>query len=94
MVIYNFIGIKKVLDLINGKLRSESKLDQINRLLKNSKFKNKFIDYIDFKLNLSNDFNNHWLSGFSDADASFQIKISRLLRKRRKKKIDKNLKYD
>jgi hypothetical protein len=30
---------------------------------------------IEFKINESNDFNNHWIAGFSDADASFQIKI-------------------
>jgi hypothetical protein len=27
------------------------------------------------KLNINKDFKNHWLAGFSDADASFQIKI-------------------
>nr|YP_010710798.1 hypothetical protein P2Z26_mgp18 [Gonatophragmium mori]WCZ71162.1 hypothetical protein [Gonatophragmium mori] len=26
-------------------------------------------------MNISSDFNNHWLAGFSDADASFQVKI-------------------
>ena len=26
-------------------------------------------------MNNNNDFHNHWLAGFSDADASFQIKI-------------------
>jgi hypothetical protein len=26
-------------------------------------------------MNLTDNFNNHWLAGFSDADASFQIKI-------------------
>lgn len=26
-------------------------------------------------MNLNNDFNNHWIAGFSDADASFQIKV-------------------
>ena len=35
------------------------------------KFKNK----INFKINLDKDLKNHWLAGFSDADASFQIKI-------------------
>jgi hypothetical protein len=34
-------------------------------------------------MNLTNDFNNHWLAGFSDADASFQIKvINRTTRKK------------
>jgi hypothetical protein len=27
------------------------------------------------KINGTNDFKNHWIAGFSDADASFQIKI-------------------
>ena len=26
-------------------------------------------------MNKTNDFNNHWIAGFSDADASFQIKF-------------------
>jgi hypothetical protein len=26
-------------------------------------------------MNLNNDLNNHWIAGFSDADASFQIKV-------------------
>ena len=64
-------GILKVLDLINGKLRTKSKFDQvINNVLSHIVYKD-----IDFTMNLSNDFNNHWLAGFSDADASFQIKI-------------------
>nr|YP_009517193.1 LAGLIDADG homing endonuclease [Blastosporella zonata]AYE93114.1 LAGLIDADG homing endonuclease [Blastosporella zonata] len=33
-----------------------------------------FIKNIKFKLNLDKDLRNHWLAGFSDADASFQIK--------------------
>jgi len=55
-------------------LRTENKLNQVNRFLNNSSheiIKNK----LNFKLNLSQDLNNHWLVGFSDADASFQIKI-------------------
>ena len=37
---------------------------------------------IDFEMNLSDDYNNYWLAGFSDADASFQIKIINRLNKR------------
>ena len=66
-------GILYVLNLINGKLRTEHRFNQvINNILNHT-------DYIDlgikFTINLSNNFNNHWLAGFSDADASFQIKI-------------------
>ena len=90
LVISNFDGIKTILDLINGKLRSENKLNQINRLLNNSKFTHKFDNSIDFKLNLSKDLNNHWLSGFSDADASFQIKI---IEKKHRKKPEVRLSF-
>lgn len=66
-------GIMKVLNLINGKLRANHRFDQvINNILKSDKYKNVNINFI---MNSTNDFNNHWLSGFSDADASFQIKI-------------------
>ena len=30
---------------------------------------------MNFTMNLTDDFHNHWLAGFSDADASFQVKI-------------------
>ena len=32
-------------------------------------------EVVEFKMYLSNDFNNHWLAGFSDGDAIFRIKI-------------------
>nr|YP_010697886.1 LAGLIDADG homing endonuclease [Fuscoporia viticola]WCF76847.1 LAGLIDADG homing endonuclease [Fuscoporia viticola] len=72
LVVSKLQGIAKVINLINGKLRDKNKLDQIkNNILINSYFTN-FTD-----INLSNDtnLNNYWLSGFADADASFQIKI-------------------
>jgi len=66
-------GILNVLNLINGKLRSESRFDQVvNNILNHSRFKD---ININFTMNLTDNFNNHWLAGFSDADASFQIKI-------------------
>ena len=72
LVISNFIGLIKVLNLINGKIRSENKLIQINNnILSNSKFNS--IDK--FYLNSDENLNNYWLAGFSDADASFQIKL-------------------
>jgi hypothetical protein len=75
LVISSFKGIRKVIDLINGKIRNKNKLHQINNnILIHKNFVN-IKNSIDFKFNNSSDFNNHWLAGFSDADASFQIKI-------------------
>lgn len=72
-------GMLNVLNLINGKLRAEHRFNQvINNILSHTKYKS--LD-IKFTTNSSGDFNNHWLAGFSDADASFQIKvINRLIR--------------
>ena len=66
-------GIIKVLNLINGKLRTINKLNQVkNNILNNSKY---LWVNLKFTMNETNNFNNHWITGFSDADASFQIKI-------------------
>ncbi|BEJ18295.1 LAGLIDADG homing endonuclease (mitochondrion) [Cutaneotrichosporon spelunceum] len=63
-------AINNVLLLINNKLRTQNKYNQvINNVLTH------FKEPISFKLNESSDLNNHWLAGFSDADASFQVKI-------------------
>ena len=73
LVISNRNGLLKVLNLTNGKLRSESKLNEINNnILSNFYFKALIPLYT---LNCGVYLNNYWLSGFSDADASFQIKF-------------------
>jgi len=76
LVISKKKGILKVIKLINGKLRIESKYNQVvDNILNHEKFKNSNITHErEFTMNTSTDFNNHWLAGFSDADASFQIK--------------------
>jgi len=72
LVISNRAGLLKILNLINGKIRSENKLNQINNnILSNPYFKS----FPVFSLNSNVNLNNYWLSGFSDADASFQIKL-------------------
>ena len=74
-IISNKEGIVKTISLINGKLRTSNKFNQvINNILAHSKFAH-IAKNIQFKLNDSNDLYNHWITGFSDADASFQIKI-------------------
>ena len=67
-------GIIKIINLINGKIRTKNKFDQIiNNILNHPNFSD-FNKTINFKLNLNNDLRNYWLAGVSDADASFQIK--------------------
>ena len=72
-IISNKEGLMKAINLINGKLRSINKFNQVNtNILSNPRYSE---EKLEFKINDSNDFNNHWIAGFSDADASFQIKI-------------------
>lgn len=74
-IISNKEGIIKTISLINGKLRTSNKFNQvINNILAHSKYAD-IAKNIKFQFNNSNDFYNHWITGFSDADASFQIKI-------------------
>lgn len=75
LVISTKKGIEKVINLINGKIRTDNKYNQIiNNILNNSKFI-ELNNNINFYINKNNNLKNHWLAGFSDADASFQIKI-------------------
>lgn len=81
-------GIEKVINLINGKIRTENKFYQITNNILNHENYAEFSKKISLKLNLSNNFKNHWLAGFSDANASFQIKILN-----RSKKIEVRLNF-
>lgn len=74
LVISHKKGIEKIIHLINGKIRTENIFNQINNILNSDSFSD-LKKEIDFKLNLDNHFENHWLAGFSDVHASFQIKI-------------------
>ena len=75
LVISSKKGLEKVINLINGKIRTENKFNQItNNILNHDSFLD-LKEKISFKLNVSTNLKNHWLAGFSDADASFQIKI-------------------
>jgi hypothetical protein len=74
-IVANVKGIEIILNLINNKFRTISKFNQItSNILANSKYI-EFSNTITLSLNNSNDLENHWLAGFSDADASFQIKL-------------------
>lgn len=72
-IISNKDGMMNVLNLINGKLRNLNRFNQvINKVLTNSKYIN---ENLIFRINDTNNYDNHYIAGFSDADASFQIKI-------------------
>jgi hypothetical protein len=58
LVISKKEGIYKILSLINGKLRSENKLNQVNRFLSNSTH-NLIKNKLNFKLNELQDLNNY-----------------------------------
>lgn len=68
-------GIEKVINLVNNKIRTENKYHQISKNILNHDSYKELKKTVDLKLNSSNDLQNHWLAGFSDADASFQIKV-------------------
>nr|YP_009690359.1 LAGLIDADG homing endonuclease [Phellinus lamaoensis]QEG57139.1 LAGLIDADG homing endonuclease [Phellinus lamaoensis] len=80
LVIASKKGLERVINLINGKIRTENKYNQIiNNILNNDKFV-EIRKNISFKLNSQDpsgacNFTNHWLAGFTDADGSFQIKV-------------------
>lgn len=78
LVITAKIGLEKVINLINGKIRTENKFNQITNNILNHNNYTEISKSISLNLNLSNDFNNHWLAGFSDTYSSFHINIVNL----------------
>ncbi len=84
-------GLEKVINLINGKIRTENKFDQITKNILNHENYAEFRKKISLKLNLDKDLKNHWLAGFSDADASFQIKV---LNRRNRTEVRLNFQID
>ena len=84
-------GMLNVINLINGKLRTEHRFNQVvNNVLSHTRYADKNIE---FKLDSSQNFYNHWLAGFSDADASFQIKVIKRMT-RNKPEIRLNFQID
>jgi hypothetical protein len=74
-IISNIDGLIKVITLINCKLRTLNKYNQVLNNILNHHLFIQIKEKIEFNLNCNNDFYNHWLAGFSDAIANFQIKI-------------------
>lgn len=67
LVISSKDGILRVVNLINNKIRTINKYHQIIDNIPYAKD--------NFNINSSNDFNNHWLAGFTDANGYFLINI-------------------
>jgi LAGLIDADG endonuclease len=92
LVVGSIAGITTTLQLIKDKLRVENKLTQINNnILAHKKFLN-LSGKISLTLNKDLNLDNFWLAGFSDADASFQVKV--ITRETRKPEIRLNFQVD
>lgn len=65
-------GLKKVLNLVNGKFLTNYKIDQLLKHEFDSKFNIVILPPAKFNLN-----SNYWLTGFSDADGSFVIHLTK-----------------
>jgi len=71
-VLRHSLGLKKVLSLVNGKFLGQQKIDQL--------IKHKYSENYNISILPKSNFDiseNHWLAGFSDADGSFGIFISK-----------------
>ena len=91
LIVSNEKGMLNIINLINGKLRTEHRFNQVvNNVLSHTKYADQNIH---FTIDSSKNFDNHWLAGFSDADASFQIKIIRRIT-RNKPEIRLNFQID
>ena len=91
LIISSYKGLEKVINLVNNKIRTSNKIDQIiNNILNHKKFFELKENTI-IKPNITENLENHWLAGFSDADASFQIKI---LKRKDKTEIRLNYQID
>lgn len=75
LIVSNKKGLERIITIINGKIRTENKFNQITNNILNHDNYREFSKTVNLKLDLSSNFNNNWLAGFSDADASFQIKL-------------------
>jgi hypothetical protein len=71
-VLRHSVGLKIVLSLINGKFLGQDKIDQIIKHKYSEKYNISILPKANFDLS-----ENHWLAGFSDADASFGIFINK-----------------
>jgi hypothetical protein len=68
-------GLERVIELINGKIRTDNIFSQINNNILHHINYFEFRKRLSLKLNSNKDLKNYWLVGFADAQANFQIKV-------------------
>ena len=91
LIVSNEKGMLNVINLINGKLKTEHRFNQV---VKNILTHTKYADQIsNFTIDYSKNFDNHWIAGFADADGSFQIKFIKRI-SRNKPEIRLNFQID
>lgn len=94
LVIAVIKGVERIINLINGKFRTQNKFDQITKnILSHPNFLN-LKKTINLTLNLDKNLKNLWLAGFSDADASFQIKLLTHSTRQNKTEVRLNFQID
>jgi hypothetical protein len=71
-VLRHSAGLKKVLGLVNGKFLGQNKIDQLIKHEYSDKYNITILPKANFNL-----IDNYWLAGFTDADGSFEIFISK-----------------
>jgi cytochrome c/quinol oxidase subunit I/LAGLIDADG DNA endonuclease family protein len=83
-------GLKILLNLVNGKLRSQSKCNAVFKYILNV-----YVEHLnlkeEFKINTSKDLSNHWLAGFLDAEASFKVKCLETVKSSEVKRMEVRL---
>jgi len=92
LVVSHVVGLKKIVNLINGELRTP-KLHQLYNLI-DWLNKNHRTNIKKLPLNKDNLENSSWLSGFVDADGSFYVQYTKTEQGARKRKISCRLRIE
>lgn len=92
LVISPVIGLKKVVHLLNGELRT-SKIHQFHRLI-DWLNKNHNANIIKLPLKMNSIAEDAWLSGFIDSDGSFFVQYTKLEMGAKKRKISCRLRIE
>ena len=95
LTISSVAGLKKIVSIINGKLRTP-KIDQLHKLIDwFNKNHNASIDKLSLlQSNKNNLQNSYWLSGFIDYDGSFSVQYTKLENGAKKRKISCRLRIE